>query len=318
MPRMRYLLAMLTLVLTSCASATGVDGSVPTVSTVPVSTSSTTTSMPATTTTTGPRPDVCDPIDDGTAIGIIAEPALSEVSGIVRTSIDPDRLWAHNDSGAPPRLWAVALDGTVLGYHEVRARNVDWEDIALGPGLDGTWWVFLGDIGDNLGRRSGVWLHRFPEPEDVSGTVEDVESLHVTYPGDPADAEALLVDPLTGDAFVITKTASGRSTVLRIPVGAWAQDATIAEVVATVDLGALSFVTGADVSADGSVIAVRTYGDVWLWERDPGESIGDAIRGRPCRAPAPAEPQGEAIALVGSGYVTVSEGEGATVFRFEG
>lgn len=314
---MRRLFAVLAMVLTSCASATGVEGSAPTAPTG-TSSSSSTSSTVATTSTTEPRPGVCDPFDDAAALGVIEDGALAEVSGIARHSSDPGRFWAHNDSGAPPRLWSVALDGTVLGYLEVRARNVDWEDMALGPGPDGGSWVYLGDIGDNLARRAGVWLHRFPEPMESSGTVEVVESLNISYPGGAADAEALIVDPVTGDAFILTKTPTGRSTVVRVPVGAWAQDVAIAEVVATVDLGPLALITAADVSADGSVIAVRTYGDVWLWEREPGETVGQALRGRPCRAPAPGEAQGEAVALVEAGYLTVSEGAGATVYLFGG
>jgi hypothetical protein len=213
-------------------------------------------------------------------------------------------------------MWAVAADASVLGYQEIRARNVDWEDIAIAPGPDGAPWIYLADIGDNFGRRSQAWLHRFPEPPTTSGVVEAIESLQVTYPEGPADAEALIVDPLTGDAFIITKTPSGRSTVFRVPVGAWSQDAVVAEQVATIDLGPLSFATAADISKDGSVVAVRTYGDVWLWEREVGETVDEALSGQRCRAPAPGEPQGEAIALYDDGYVTVSEGEQPFVYRF--
>jgi len=260
---------------------------------------------------------VCDAIlEEPIAAGVITDPALFEVSGIARSGLGDGIIWAHNDSGSSPRLWAVAADGSVLGHHEIRARNVDWEDIAVGPGPDGTDWVYLADTGDNFGRRSQVWLHRFAEPDAASGVVEDVESLQVTYPGGAADAEALLVDPASGDVFIVTKAPSGRSTVLRIPVGAWMQDATVAEQATTLDLGPLAFATAADISADGLVIAIRTYGDVWLWEREPGESVDEALAGRRCRAPAPGEPQGEAIALFTDGYVTVSEGSEPVVWRF--
>lgn len=316
---MRRAPVLVLLLLTACASSSGVDG------TSPPSTTTTTTTVPvgttaaATTSTTEPRTRVCDGIgEDPLVLGTIDDPALSEISGIARSVAGPGSWWAHNDSGAPPRLWAIGPDGAVLGYVEVRARNVDWEDVSLGPGPDGTTWVYLADIGDNLQRRDLVWIHRFAEPTAVGGVADDVQSLSITYPIDPVDAEALLVDPITGDSFIITKSVSGRSAVLRVPAGAWSQQAAEAELVATVDLGSLAFVTGADISADGSVVAVRTYGDVWLWERESGETVTDALKGRPCRAPAAGEPQGEAVALDDSGYTTISEGTDATVYRFDG
>lgn len=320
MPWMRLLMLSLTLVATSCASGSGIEGIDS--STTTAGGNVTTTTMSAATsqvaTTVEVRPDVCDSISDAIATGIITDPGLTEVSGITRSNHSPDMVWAHNDSGSPPRLWAVALDGSILGSLDVRARNVDWEDIALGPGPDGDHWIYLADIGDNLGRRAGIWIHRFPEPIEFVGTVEDVESLSITYPGSPADAEAFLVDPMTGDGFIITKTPSGRSSVFRIPAGAWSQESAEAQLVATVDLGVFALITAADISEDGSVIAVRTYGDVWLWERGVDQTVVDALRGRPCRAPSAAEPQGEAITLVGSGYITVGEGGDAVVYRFDG
>jgi hypothetical protein len=305
------------IVLAGCASTTGIQGTSP-----PTTVATTTTTVePATTagttTTTEPRPEACDPIrEEPLALGPIVEDGLFEVSGIARSELNPGLIWAHNDSGSPPRLWSVAADGSILGYLEIRARNVDWEDVAIAPGPDGVPWIHLADIGDNLGRRSQVWLHRFPEPAMTSGVVADVESLEIIYPDGPTDAEALIVDPITGDTFIITRAPSGRSTVLRVPVGAWLQDATVAESVATIDFGPLSFATAADISADGSIIAVRTYGDVWLWERDLGETVDQALGGPRCRAPAPGEPQGEAIALYEGGYITVSEGERPMVYRF--
>ena len=51
---------------------------------------------------------------------------------------------------------------------------------------------------------------RFAEP-DLAGQrgqqldVEEAEEFRLSYPDGPHDAEALLVDPVTGDLFIVTK-----------------------------------------------------------------------------------------------------------------
>ena len=69
------------------------------------------------------------------------------------------------------------------------------------------------------------------------------------------------------------------------------------------------------MSPDGTVIVLRTYRDLRLWNRDPDESVADALAGPPACSVAVAEPQGEAVAFTadGRGFVTVSEGAGVPV-----
>jgi hypothetical protein len=249
------------------------------------------------------------------AIGTIADPALAEVSGIAAGS--NGQIWVHNDSGSPPRLWALDPSGSVLGSVEVGASNIDWEDMSVGSSPDGQVSLYLADIGDNLIVRPSVTIYRFEEPLTLDGEVAGLESLIVRYPGGPADAEAFFVDPRSGDSFIVTKTPTGRSSVLRIPLDAWSSPSTEAQHAATIELGALSFVTSAAITADGSIIALRTYRGVWLWERTSNESVTDAMQAMPCEAPSAAEPQGEAVAFDGNDLLTVSEGAGAVIYRIE-
>jgi len=291
---MRWIAAV-SLVVSACATGTGVD-----VSPVPTATSSPSVeaSLPPTTSTVSPTTalsalSVCESYSEPMALG-------SEVSGIAIGS--EGVVWAHNDSGSVPRLWALDVSGAVLQTVAISARNIDWEDISIAPGPDGVTYLYLADIGDNLGRRASVMIHRFVEPGPSDDRAEEIESLSVTYPGGPVDAESFFVDPRTGDSFILTKTPTGRSIAFRIPAGAWSQPSTEAQQVATIDLGALSLVTAGSISPDGSLIALRTYLDVWLWERR-------------ARAPAAAEPQGEALGFDGTGYLTISEGVGAVIYR---
>ena len=68
--------------------------------------------------------------------------------------------------------------------------------------------------------------------------------------------------------------------------------------------------SAADLSADGTVLAVRMYATIWLFDRAPGQTVAEALMSAPCEAPSAPEIQGEAIALHldGRGYTTISEG----------
>lgn len=264
---------------------------------------------------------------------------LVEASGLVASRSADSLWWAHNDSGAPARLHALGPDGQDLGAVPVRgAANVDWEDIATGPGPDGDL-LYVADIGDNAGDRPSVTVEVLPEPPApgpgrVGPPITVERTVELTWPDGPRDAEVLLVDPRTGDLVMIDKRFGGSSGVYEAD-GSGAGPTPLVEV-GSVDLGAaadpgegpssslledLGAATAGDVSAAGDVIAVRTYLGVLIWPRDEGQSLAEAIvDNRPCAAPATLERQGEAIALDpdGSGYRTVSEGTNPPVNRFAG
>ncbi len=273
--------------------------------------------------------------------GAVADPALTELSGMVASRRHPGVLWAHNDSGHDAALFAVGPNGANKGEFPLPSiAEVDTEDIAL---MDGT--IYLGDIGDNDSQRPDVALYRVPEPDPAAtGTarrVTRVDTLRFRYPDHAHDAEALLVDPTSGQVVIITKElgfGSGADrligpapariftadppftpggTVTLQAAGTLAADQLDRRATATpapgrvADLGVGGLVTGADISADGRVIAVRTYATIWLFDRPTGTTIAQALAGAPCEAPSRPEPQGEAIAILpGPGLQLTTSGEG--------
>ena len=261
--------------------------------------------------------------------GTVETKLLTEISGLAASRSQPGVLWAHNDSGDIARIFAMTDDGRHLGAYTLPSvQAIDWEDMALGPGpVDGEDYLYLGDIGDNAGQRSEITVYRVREPDAGSdGELTDVEALVLQYPDRPHDAEVLLVDPLDGNIYIITKEiAGGPSTVFRAP-GAAAQ-VTVLEEVATVDFQALNAAeppqdagplvlnlgwlpTGGDVAPDRSAVAIRTYAAVWIWELRGSAELWQAFAGEPCQAPSAIEPQGEALAFdaAGAGFYTASEG----------
>ncbi|HXY91387.1 MAG TPA: 5'/3'-nucleotidase SurE [Acidimicrobiia bacterium] len=267
----------------------------------------------------------------------LQDPVLTEVSGVAASRSHPTVLWVHNDSGGAPAAYAITPDGKLLGMYPVQgARAVDWEDIAVGPGPKaGVNYLYLGDIGDDRSNRPSIVVYRVPEPEaapDGTGTtLTGTEKFTLHYPDHPVDAESLLVDPRSGDLFVIDKEyTSGVGNVFRVRRRQLVDgaDVTMRQVAsftmssddAVSPEGTLpgNIVTGADVSPDGSLVLVRTYRRVLAFVRPPGASLAAAFGVDPCYAPQTDEPQGEAVGFSADGksYFTISEGVHAAINKF--
>ena len=255
----------------------------------------------------------------------VANPDLTEVSGIAASRTNDGVVWAHNDSGGEPEAFAVGLDGTDRGRLRLDGADaVDWEDMAVGPGPGGADHLFLGDIGDNDAGRDDIAVYRVAEPPVPAGGLAagggaPAERLALSYADGPHDAETLLADPVTGDLLVVTKQwDAGAVGVYRIPADAAPGAPVVMERVGEVPALAGQMVTGGDVGPDGSVVVLRTYFGVRVWDRAEGATVADALAGEPCEAAAPFEIQGEAVAVTpdGQGYVTIAEGESPRVNRF--
>jgi hypothetical protein len=278
--------------------------------------------------------DLCDRFEPAEVGGAIAERRVVELSGLAGSRAHPGALWGHNDSGGAAELYAVGEDGTNLGAYPLEGVDArDWEDMAAGPGPDGTGaFLYVGDIGDNDAERESLLVHRVPEPAaspaPPGAPLAAVETIELRYPTGPADAEALLIDPRTGDLVIVTKSLAGASTVLSAPAADLVDGAQVEMRVEgprrvpdppepALGLPA-TMVTAGDVSPDGSIVLLRTYGSVLAFERGGDQSLAEALLGEPCFAPQVGEPQGEAIAFTGDGsaYVTASEGTGVPIHRF--
>jgi hypothetical protein len=268
--------------------------------------------------------------------GALASNDLDETSGIAASRRVDDVWWVHNDSGDSARVFAINGTGATLGEYDLSgATAVDWEDIAAGPGPSaGVSYLYVGDIGDNTKSRAAVQVYRVPEPLVDPGNpaaapvvLTGVDRLSFVYPDGPHDAEALIVDPTTGELYIITKDLlGGVGQVFRAAANLPEGSTTVLSQVATLSLGPGFGITAADITPAGDVIAVRTYLDVRLYPRDRGMSIAQAFAQPSCASAAPpfgsassaSEPQGEALGFTrdGRGYMTVSEGLHQSLHRF--
>lgn len=247
--------------------------------------------------------------------GRIHTTEATELSGLVASRRQAGVLWAHNDSGDSARLFALGTDGRLRGEVAVSgAENVDWEDIALGPGPGSRDALFVADIGDNDEERRSVSVYLVPEPDPGSGepkTSASAQRLTLRYPDRPHDAEALLIDPSGGELVVVTKSFGGDASVY---TAGRPRTGTMTKLrrVGRVPVSTGEAVTAGDVSADGGTIVLRTYDRALVWSRRRGESLSAALRREPCAAGADllGEGQGETLALSpdGRSFFTVPEG----------
>ncbi|MEV4732128.1 hypothetical protein [Saccharopolyspora sp. NPDC049426] len=246
----------------------------------------------------------------------IEESGLSELSGMAS---DGDNWYAINDSGSRAR--AFVLDPRTC---EVRSQRTgdsdpyDVEDLALAP--DGALW--LADTGDNGHKRKDVALHVL----DRNG---GSALYRMSYPDSPHDAEALLLDR-AGVPHIVTKEPLGWAGVYRP-----AEPLDPARTVPMARVGSVSLratktpggpldgsmgsvlVTGGSVSADGTLVALRTYTEAYVY-RSPNGDVLEALKSEPVRIPLPDEEQGEAIAWEPGGSLLSGSEGGEAVRRIAG
>lgn len=242
---------------------------------------------------------------------------IKEASGIAASRVNPGVLWVHNDSGDKARIFAMDQNGKHLGtFYLENCEARDWEDIAIGPGtVDSCSYIYIGDIGDNNAEHAIKYIYRFKEP-DVSLSespqdhlIKDIEILRVRYPDGRRDAEALMVDPLTKEYYVITK----RELNVKVYKSKFTQPAKSINVMKCVDTLDIAIIVAADISPSGLAIIMKNYHAIYYWKRHPGETIAHTLHRKPERLPYVKEPQGEAVAwdCEGNGYYTISEESGA-------
>ncbi len=249
----------------------------------------------------------------------IANHELNELSGLTRSLLMNDWLWAHNDSGDRARLFRIGLDGSDGGAVEVPgALAIDWEDIAT-LRWQGAPALLIGDIGDNNAQRAAVTLYAVSDPGAKGATARPLWQLNVRYPDGPRDAEGLAVDPRSGDILILSKRE--RSPVIyRVPLPTQAPSpgtVVVAEKLGPVrhlppptgiDLaedpryGLLrDWPTALDVAPDGSSAIVTTYKDAHRYRRAADESWAVTFARVPERINLPQWKQTEAGGFTADG-----------------
>jgi hypothetical protein len=227
-------------------------------------------------------------------VGRIANPDITEASGLAASKCQPNVFWTHNDSGDDAFIFAISSSGDDLGTWRVQnAHNDDWEDIATFRDSSGKCFVYIGEIGNNSQKRDTRTVYRVVEPqvsEASKGTTrknalqtDAAESLNYTSDEIKMDAETLMVHPATGDIYVLTKSREKPSFVFRIKPVFGSGDIQKAERIAEVKMPSVPFgmLTGGDISSDGRRVVLCDYVDGYELTLPAGDNNFDDIWRQP-------------------------------------
>jgi hypothetical protein len=253
------------------------------------------------------RADRSAPVD----VCTMNDKRLNELSGLVA---DADHWYAMNDGGAKVNVYVLSKKCAVERVISNPMDPYDPEDLARTP--DGTFW--LSDTGDNDHKRTTVAL--------IALTPAGKATLYrLTYPDGAHDTEALLFDR-NKVPYLIAKNPLGIADVYRPTAALASPGPTPLEHAGAITLAPTDtpggpvpagigsvLVTGAASTVDGSVVAIRTYTDAYLYPVPDGDLLA-ALGKEPVRVPLPDERQGEAIAFEPDGaLVSGSEGVGEPI-----
>ena len=190
---------------------------------------------------------------------------VSENSGLF---FHNGRLWTHNDSGGKPVLYA--LDTTTFEVVQrltlMNVKNKDWEDVCT----DGET-VFVGNIGNNKGKRRGLKIFTFPLsaiPAEGDAMIA-VDSILFRF-ADQTNFEKRKVHDFDCEAMFATDDnlylfskgwATGTTRLYRLPK---TPGQYVAEVVNSFDSQGL--VTGADYDRKSRTLVLVGYANKKVWE----------------------------------------------------
>jgi len=256
-------------------------------------------------------------------VGKIANQAIDELSGLASSQLNSKVLWAINDGGNQPLLFAVGTEGTDLGSISIdAARNRDWEDIASFR-LGTTAYLLIADVGDNHGRHKSSMIYIVEEPI-ITGArltnnarVKIAARIRFIYEDGPRDCEAVAVDSSQRKILLLSKRKLP-VVLYELPLELSSKESTMIARRKTAVSGIMS-PTSMDISPQGHTAAVLTYNHAYVFVRHTGEDWSTAFSRTPHPLDFPALFQQEAICFNkdgGSIYIS-SEGRSAPLLRID-
>ncbi len=267
-------------------------------------------------------------------IGIIHDPAISEISGATVARHDQRHLFAINDSQNGTTLHVLSQDGSAVGQVQVNnAENRDWEDLAAFT-RKGRSYLLIADTGDNGGLRTSLTLYIVAEPKQpLPDSIDVAWRIQFRLPEGPRDIEAVAVDAASASIYLIAKRHFPR-VLYRLPLRPTDPDTVqLAERIGTFStLPPASNVeknrepkfgrfqgdiTSLALDPKRRYALLLSYRDLYFYRRAAGESLLQSLARKPRRMRLPPMPQAEAIALdADRGYaIVISERLLAPIYR---
>lgn len=256
-------------------------------------------------------------------VGTIKSSEITESSGLAASSCNRNAFWTHNDSGDKAFIFALDETGEKLGTWKVSgAKNKDWEDIAAFKNEKGECFLLIGDIGNNVRVRNEFEIYKVKEPKVSAAnknsskknpqTTESAETIKFSYSDVRHDAETLMVNPKSGDIYILTKRLNGASGVYKLSADYNKTKTNELEKIADFTVPAVpnGFLTGGDISPDGKRAVICDYFNAYEIVLPEGEKNFDKIwKQKPAIIELGARSQGEAVCYSANGQTIFATSE---------
>jgi hypothetical protein len=237
----------------------------------------------------------------------IIDVRLEEASGLVESSSNPGYFWSLNDSGNPAEVFLIDTLARIKLVCKLNVKNRDWEDIAVGAGpLPEKKYLYVADIGDNMGIYDYKYIYRFVEPSLTTGAVQQItglDTLVIKLPGNNRDTETLMIDPTNNDLYIVSKREKNVLVYLQyFPYPDTLRPAEVLKIPFT-------RIVAGSISSDGQEVLLKDYENIYYWKRSGEKTLIELLSKEAIELPYKPEVQGEAICWNhdASGYYTLSE-----------
>ena len=270
-------------------------------------------------------PDWAKPV----IVGRIESKDVKESSGLAASPCQPNVFWTHNDSGDDAFIFAMDSTGKNLGTYEVtNARNDDWEDMAAYKDADGTCYLYIGDTGNNKLERSEIPLFRVKEPTISSAgsssddknplRTEPAQKALFKYQDTPHNSETMMVNPKTGDVYVLTKRVDGPSLVFKFMPNFSSNQPVTAQKLGEVSVPAVpnGLLTGGAISPDAKRVILCDYSSGYELTTT-STNFDDIWKSKPVAVELGERKHGEAITFSADGKSLFGTNEGKKAEIFE-
>lgn len=214
-------------------------------------------------------------------------PILTDLADLPASIIETSGLengpngcfWTHNDSGNSAELYCVDTLGTIQRTVSIIGdSNTDWEEVAK----DQQGNLFIGNFGNNQLNRTDLHVVKIPSIDTCTGTTFVTDTINFFYPDQSSipptgnygnfDMEAMFhyqdslhlfskdrSDPSTGYTKHYTLPSVGGTYVANL------KDSFNVE-----STSYIFSVTAADISEDGSQVALLSSNKIWLFRNFSG------------------------------------------------
>ncbi len=240
---------------------------------------------------------------------------LSEVSGIVKSK-QHNIFWVHNDSGGETAIFGIDTIGNILCKITIPYANRDWEDITYGQ-VNGKYYIFLGEIGDNDLQFATKIIYMFEEPtllkNSISLSVSQVDKIEFMFEH-ASDCETLFFNPINQNLYLITK-GQVQEQIYEITYPYETKKVLQLQSIGKLtikndDKNMLNRIVGGDISNDGKYLTIKDYTTIFYYEING--NVKYITTHSPFTLPLYKqmnEPQGEAVCWGSTNYDIYTLGE---------